>query len=158
MVLIIQKSANNMSLVITMMSLTYLGEIWNELTFTAMIGQIWAFPMLVALVSLNLATIPNWTLYAILVLLLCYPNGESLVVSGHRLCKQASANTSKPIRSRLPGILEMPTPCVPGPCQQPVIICLSRPVALSVRTFIVTVCSTHVKDQDGKQTDVRNPK
>lgn len=60
-----------------MLSLTYLGEFWNELTLTAMLGQIWAFPLLVALVSLNLATIPHWTLYAILLILLSYPNGES---------------------------------------------------------------------------------
>lgn len=58
-----------------MLALTYLGEIWNELTFTAMIGQIWALPLLIAMVSLNLATIPNWTMYGILVLLLSYPNG-----------------------------------------------------------------------------------
>lgn len=63
-----------------MISLTYLGEIWNELTFTAMIGQIWALPLLIAMVSLNLATIPSWTMYAILVVLLSFPNGESPLV------------------------------------------------------------------------------
>lgn len=60
-----------------MLALTYLGEIWNELTFTSMIGQIWSLPLLVAMVTLNLATINKWVLYAILLLLLSYPNGKS---------------------------------------------------------------------------------
>lgn len=68
-------------LVITMLALTYLGEIWNELTLTALIGQIWALPFLISLVALNLATIPNWTLYGLVVALLCYPNGQSPFVS-----------------------------------------------------------------------------
>lgn len=62
---------------ITMMALTYLGEIWNELTLTAMIGQIWTLPFFISLVALNLATTNNWVIYAILVLLLIYPNGTS---------------------------------------------------------------------------------
>lgn len=61
--------------VITMLGLTYLGEIWSELTFTAMIGQIWALPILIALVASNLATINKWALYGLLVTLLAYPNG-----------------------------------------------------------------------------------
>lgn len=61
-----------------MLCLTYLGEIWNELTFTALIAQIWTLPLLVALVALNLANINKWVLYALLITLLMYPNGESM--------------------------------------------------------------------------------
>lgn len=61
--------------VFTMLGLTYLGELWNELTLTAMIGQLWTLPLLIAMVALNLATTNNWVVYAILVLLLIYPNG-----------------------------------------------------------------------------------
>lgn len=60
-----------------MLALTYLAEIWNELTLTAMIGQIWTIPLLISLVALNLATTNNWVIYAILVILLMYPNGTS---------------------------------------------------------------------------------
>lgn len=59
-----------------MLALTYLGEIWSELTLTSLIGQIWGLPLLVAMVALNLADINKWVLYAILTLLLSYPNGE----------------------------------------------------------------------------------
>lgn len=67
-----------MSPVFTMLALTYLGEIWNELTFTAMIGQIWTLPLLITMVAINLATTNNWIVYTILVLLLIYPNGSSV--------------------------------------------------------------------------------
>lgn len=64
-----------------MLALTYLGEIWNELTFTSMIGQIWTLPMLIAMVVINLATINNWVLYTLLVLLLIYPNAHPIQVA-----------------------------------------------------------------------------
>ncbi|KUI57451.1 hypothetical protein VP1G_04784 [Cytospora mali] len=66
--------------IIMMLSLTYLAEIWNELTFTALIGQIWALPLLIAMVTLNLATINKWVLYGILVILLSYPNAHPIQV------------------------------------------------------------------------------
>lgn len=67
-----------MRTVIMMLGLTYLAEIWKELTFTALLGQLWALPLLIALVALNLATINKWVLYALLVILLMYPNGKSI--------------------------------------------------------------------------------
>lgn len=70
-----------------MLILTYIGEVWGELTWTALLGQVWSFPLLVAMVALNLATINKWVLYAILVLLLSYPNGkpDSRLIKSHRL-------------------------------------------------------------------------
>lgn len=61
-----------------MLGLTYLAEIWSELTLTSLIGQVWGLPLLIAMVALNLATVNKWVLYAILVLLLSYPNGECI--------------------------------------------------------------------------------
>ncbi|KUI63737.1 hypothetical protein VM1G_10505 [Cytospora mali] len=48
----------------------------NLLTIPYYVGhsQIWALPLLVAMVTLNLATINKWVLYGILVILLSYPN------------------------------------------------------------------------------------
>lgn len=59
-----------------MMILTYLGEVWNELTLTAMIGQLWALPLLACMVALDLGSINKWAVYALLTILLSYPNGE----------------------------------------------------------------------------------
>lgn len=64
-----------------MLILTYLGEIWNELTFTAMIGQIWVLPLLICMVALNLGGISKWVLYAILIIILSGPSGKSTVAS-----------------------------------------------------------------------------
>lgn len=86
-------SASNTATVVSMLILTYLGEIWNELTFTAMIGQIWALPLLICLVVLNLATINRWALYAVLVLLLIYPNAHPIQVGWN-------SRNSNAVRSR----------------------------------------------------------
>jgi hypothetical protein len=59
-----------------MLILTYLGEIWNELTFTAMIGQIWILPLLICMVALNLGGISKWVLYAVLMIILSGPSGK----------------------------------------------------------------------------------
>lgn len=85
--------ASNAATVVSMLILTYLGEMWNELTFTAMIGQIWALPLLICLVALNLATIDRWALYAVLVLLLIYPNAHPIQVGWN-------SRNSNAVRSR----------------------------------------------------------
>ncbi|KAI7784113.1 hypothetical protein LA080_010425 [Diaporthe eres] len=79
--------------IVSMLIFTYLGEIWNELTFTAMIGQIWSPPFLICLVVLNLATINRWALYAVLVLLLVYPNAHPIQVGWN-------SRNSNAVRSR----------------------------------------------------------
>lgn len=84
---------SNTVTVVSMLILTYLGEMWNELTFTAMIGQIWALPLLICLVALNLATINRWVLYTILVLLLIYPNAHPIQVGWN-------SRNSNAVRSR----------------------------------------------------------
>lgn len=76
-----------------MLSLTYVAEVWKELTLTAMIGQIWTLPLLITMVALNLATINSWVLYTILVLLLMYPNAHPIQVAWN-------SRNSNAVRSR----------------------------------------------------------
>lgn len=61
--------------IITMLALTYAGEIFHELTFTALIGQIWALPFLVLIYVLDMNEINKWLAWAIMTGLLCYPSG-----------------------------------------------------------------------------------
>lgn len=57
-----------------MMILTYVAEIWGELTLTSMVGQIWALPFLVYLFAVDTSAANKWTVWAMTTLLLSYPN------------------------------------------------------------------------------------
>ncbi len=59
-----------------MMILTYVAEIWKELTLTAMIGQIWALPFLVYLYVVDTSLANRWVVFAMTTLLLSFPDGE----------------------------------------------------------------------------------
>ncbi|KZL74027.1 phthalate transporter [Colletotrichum tofieldiae] len=59
---------------ITMLAITYLGEIIGELTFVSMSGQVWALPFLIYLNVVNTSEVNRWVLYAVITLLLMYPN------------------------------------------------------------------------------------
>lgn len=61
---------------ITMLAITYVAEIWGELTLTSAVGQIWALPFLVYLVKVDIRSINKWTAFGIMSLLLSYPSGE----------------------------------------------------------------------------------
>lgn len=61
--------------VITMLALTYMGEVFHELTFISMIGQIWALPFLVFIYVVDITQINKWLAWIIMTLLLCYPSG-----------------------------------------------------------------------------------
>jgi hypothetical protein len=63
--------------VITMLGVTYIAEIWGELTLTAMIGQLWALPFLVFINVVNITEINKWWAWVIMTLLLCYPSGTT---------------------------------------------------------------------------------
>jgi hypothetical protein len=63
--------------VITMLGLTYAAEIWGELTFTALIGQIWAFPFLLFINLVDINEINKWLAWIVMTILLSYPNGKS---------------------------------------------------------------------------------
>ncbi|KAE9981006.1 hypothetical protein EG328_011907 [Venturia inaequalis] len=67
--------------VVTMLGLTYAGEVFGELTFTALIGQLWALPFLIFLNLFNINSINKWFAWGIMTLLLCYPSAHPLQVS-----------------------------------------------------------------------------
>jgi hypothetical protein len=63
--------------VVTMLGLTYVSEIFGELTFTALLGQIWALPFLVFINLVDINDINKWLGWIIMTALLCYPNGKT---------------------------------------------------------------------------------
>jgi hypothetical protein len=62
--------------VITMLGITYLAEIFGELTFTALIGQIWALPFLLFINLVDINEINKWVAWVVMTALLCYPSGK----------------------------------------------------------------------------------
>lgn len=68
----------DLSIVGTMMAITYLAEIVGELTFVSLSGQIWALPFLIYLTVANTGLVNRWVIYAVTTLLLAYPSGEFL--------------------------------------------------------------------------------
>ncbi|RKU42361.1 hypothetical protein DL546_000990 [Coniochaeta pulveracea] len=78
---------------ITMLGLTYLGEIIKELTFVAMTGQIWALPFLIYLTVVDTATVNRWVLYVVITLFLAYPNAHPIQVGWN-------SRNSNTVRSR----------------------------------------------------------
>ncbi|CAK7200084.1 hypothetical protein SEUCBS139899_002773 [Sporothrix eucalyptigena] len=79
--------------IITMMLLTYVAEIWNELTLTAMIGQIWALPFIIYFCVADTATASKWLIFALTTLLLSYPNAHPIQVGWN-------SRNSNAVRSR----------------------------------------------------------
>lgn len=65
---------------VTMLALTYVAEIWGELTLTSMIGQIWALPFIVFIYAVDITKINKWKAWGIMSLLLSYPSGTSYPV------------------------------------------------------------------------------
>ena len=61
--------------IFTMLALTYVAEIWNELTLTALFGQIWALPFVVYIYIVDITKINKWKAFGIMTLLLSYPSG-----------------------------------------------------------------------------------
>ncbi|EEY15170.1 conserved hypothetical protein [Verticillium alfalfae VaMs.102] len=61
---------------IMMLGLTYIGEIFKELSYVSMIGQVWALPLLIFLNIVNTDEINRWLFYFVIILLLMYPNRE----------------------------------------------------------------------------------
>lgn len=63
--------------VATMLIITYLAEVFGELTFTAMTGQIWTLPFLVYLTVVDTSQANKWVVWAVISLLLGAPYGMS---------------------------------------------------------------------------------
>lgn len=60
---------------ITMLILTYVSEAFGELTFVAIIGQLWILPCLIWFNVANTAAVSRWAIFAVTSVLLAYPNG-----------------------------------------------------------------------------------
>lgn len=59
----------------TMLLLAYTAEATGELTMVAMVGQLWALPFLVYLYVVDINSANKWVVWAVMTLLLGYPNG-----------------------------------------------------------------------------------
>jgi hypothetical protein len=59
-----------------MLFLTYFAEIIGELTFVAVVGQLWALPFLIYYVAVNTQEVNRWIIFTVTTLLLSYPNGK----------------------------------------------------------------------------------
>ncbi|TLS21734.1 uncharacterized protein PpBr36_09531 [Pyricularia pennisetigena] len=66
--------------IITMLGVTYIAEIWGNLTFSAMIGQIWALPLLLYMAVTDLGAVNKWVVWTVTTLLLSYPNAHPIQV------------------------------------------------------------------------------
>ncbi len=64
-----------------MLAITFIAEIRKELTFTALVGQIWALPFLIYLAVVNTANVNRWIIWAVTTLLLGYPNAHPIQVA-----------------------------------------------------------------------------
>ena len=62
--------------VMNMLCVTYAAEIFGELTFTAMIGQIWALPAIVLINVIDINKVNKWIAWGIMTVLLSYPSGK----------------------------------------------------------------------------------
>lgn len=76
-----------------MLGLAYIAEVNGELTLHALIGQIWAFPFLIYLNVVNVSTIGRWTLWAVITVLIGYPNAHPIQVAWN-------SRNSNAVRSR----------------------------------------------------------
>ncbi|KAN0113151.1 MFS general substrate transporter [Hyaloscypha variabilis] len=78
---------------VTMLALTYVAEIWGELTLTSAFGQIWALPFLVYIYLVDITKINKWKAFGIMSLLLSYPSAHPIQVAWN-------SRNSNAVRSR----------------------------------------------------------
>lgn len=62
-------------LVTTMLTVTYLAEVYGQLSFAALSGQIWALPFLIYLNAVDTTRINKWITWTIVTMLLGHPSG-----------------------------------------------------------------------------------
>ncbi|KAM7213181.1 MFS general substrate transporter [Rhypophila decipiens] len=78
---------------ITMLAITYAAEIFGELTFVALLGQIWTLPFMIYLNAVDTTLVNRWILWAVTTLLLSYPNPHPIQVGWN-------SRNSNTVRSR----------------------------------------------------------
>ncbi|CAI0653399.1 unnamed protein product [Colletotrichum noveboracense] len=84
---------NTLGHMITMLAITYLAEVLQELTFIAMSGQFWTLPFLIYLNVVDTTEVNRWVLYTVISLLLIYPNAHPIQVGWN-------SRNSNTVRSR----------------------------------------------------------
>jgi hypothetical protein len=84
-----------------MLSLTYAGEVFGELTLVALIGQLWALPFMVFIYVVDINSINEWLARVIMTALLSYPSG---------LCRPASPFCVSPTFNSRPNTLVLYSP------------------------------------------------
>lgn len=78
---------------ITMLGITYFAEVIGELTFVALTGQIWLLPFMIYLNIVNTSKVSKWIVWAVITLLLSYPNAHPIQVAWN-------SRNSNTVRSR----------------------------------------------------------
>ena len=76
-----------------MLALSYSAEVFGELTLHALTGQIWALPFLIYLNVVDVSQVGRWTLWAVITLLIGYPNAHPIQVAWN-------SRNSNTVRSR----------------------------------------------------------
>jgi hypothetical protein len=66
--------------VITMLSLTYMSEIFGELTFTALLSQLWALPFILFLNFVDINSINKWLAWLVMTGFLSFPSGKQTTI------------------------------------------------------------------------------
>ncbi|KAK4458264.1 major facilitator superfamily domain-containing protein [Cladorrhinum samala] len=79
--------------VITMVAVAYLAEIFHQLTFLAVTAQIWILPFLIYLNAVDTSHVSRWVIFAVISLLLSYPNPHPIQVAWN-------SRNSNAVRSR----------------------------------------------------------
>jgi hypothetical protein len=79
--------------IILMLALAYSAEIYQELTWHSMTGNIWVIPFLIWLVVANVAKANKWVVWAVITLLLSYPSAHPIQVGWN-------SRNSNTVRSR----------------------------------------------------------
>ncbi len=59
-----------------MVGVSYIAEFTGNLTLVAGAGQLWVLPFLIYLNVVDTSTVSRWVIYAVMTLLLAYPNGK----------------------------------------------------------------------------------
>jgi hypothetical protein len=77
----------------TMILFTYLAEVVGQLWIFGLLGQLWALPLLAYIYAQDINTINKWTAFAIITLLLSYPNVHAIQVGWN-------SRNSNSVRSR----------------------------------------------------------
>lgn len=78
---------------ITMLGITYFAEVIGELTIVALSGQIWLLPFMIYLNIVNTSKVSKWVVWAVISLLLGYPNAHPIQVAWN-------SRNSNTVRSR----------------------------------------------------------